>query len=463
MSDTCLDKSWRGDPSYHRRHHIRSVKRARRIAFHNKNIERFLDVGCNEGLVSEYLLKSGKVKKAVGVELSDASLSSSLNKCPDFTLLKGDIVDLEFEDQFDCIFYGAVHHHIVREHGFHTALSVFKKLVAVCKGKIYFETGQLTEGSRWLWQRKLNALFSNDEEHFNCLLRAIEPSLSGVKVVGRFRIHGIRRYLLELTVNRAELEISGLDYFLPEEVANIEPLRKKDNDAKSLASMPERPEYFGPTFGRLDTGAGELFLKYRPEMEHVDYMEYLVGRSVSADWALKPLGYSAHGIVFPWFQGTSIFEALEFNGVNYKSIEKQLDKIVEEVFNLTVDTPASLFFESNQNIVVDIVDFNGSNFLYDSKSGLLKVCDFEVFSSSNRARNLRTFSSIYFRLRSYRKATSLAFRALKLGIIGLRSSSDPFEVRVLRRTPSIWSWLFVKGRSRLERIVCGIFPFFKEM
>jgi len=452
---------WNGDAGYHSRHYKRSISRAERIACHIRLANRFLDVGCNEGVVSEYLLKSGKVKKAVGVELSDVEPSLWLRKNNDFELIKNDIQNITFDESFDCVFYGAVHHHLVRESGIVTALEVFKKIASVCTGKIYFETGQLTEGSRWKWQREINNYFSSDEEHIWYLLQSIEPILTGFKVVGKYFIHGVPRYLCEISVdgNRDDLSLKS-EYFFDQN-------KKKASDLcdaigkTDLLLIDYMKSDIKPTFRKISYLGKSFFIKKRYLLPHVDFLEYKIGSSVEYDWAVSPVLYTEKGIIFPWIDGIPLSKVNKLSPDLTICLQRQLDLIVKNVFTKTIKLPPSLLYAPVEASLAAIVDFNINNFIVNGDR--IRVVDFEYHSSNTIARNYVNFSRAYFKLGAFMKGVVFLSRGLvKEGVFSFKSIFFPFEIRALKRRPSLFWWVFIKMRNLFDRFLIKMLPFYSE-
>lgn len=455
-------EGWVGDSNYHRRHHSRSEKRAERIACHLSCASNFLDVGCNEGLVSEYLLRTGKVEKATGIELSDAKLSKWLSESDSFEFIKGDVENIVLEEKYDCIFYGAVHHHIVRESGFPAAINVFKKLAYSCADKIYFETGQLAEGGRWQWQREIYKNFSNDEEHFWFLLQSIEPILKNFKVIGRFYIHGVRRYLCEISVEDrgVEEEESCIDFEFSS-IKNQEDFIKNPNIENGLDANDKAINNLDPFFRKIKTNEGSFFVKQRMASPHVDFLEYKIGRQIDFEWFVRPLGLSSSGIVFPWVDAMPLMKAKGIEKYKRKKLIDQLDTILEDAKSKKVELVRSLLIGRKNSRMFDVVDFNVRNFLFDGDN--LFVVDVEYFSDGNSSRNILHFSKLYFRLGAFTKSAKLAFLGSGIRVLlSIKSFFFPFEIRVLRRSPSLISWSVARIRWVGGVALIRIFPSLAE-
>ena len=105
------------DSTYHSRHSKRTLARAERIASHIAAPGRLLDVGCNNGITSAYMLDAGKAREVTGIELHAETVERALREHEAFTLLEGNVVELDLGGQYDHVIYGAVHHHILNLFG----------------------------------------------------------------------------------------------------------------------------------------------------------------------------------------------------------------------------------------------------------------------------------------------------------------------------------------------------------
>lgn len=451
---------WSGDSNYHRRHCRRSLKRAERIGCHLVRANTLLDVGCNEGLVSEYLLRMGKADFVTGIEMSDAKLSNWLKESAHFELINASVEDVAFERRYDCIFYGAVHHHIVRESGITTAVKIFQKLAHACDDRMFFETGQLGEGGRWEWQRALAKYFSNDEEHFWYLLRSVEPILKSFKVIGQYYIHGVPRYLCEISFKSQGDETKDFDFSVGG-FDEIQRFRRMDGSKAFKLESDRQADSLSPTFKRLEQSGQYIFTKQRPLLPHVDLTEYQIGSQLDFSWAVRPLGYSDAGIVFPWVEGKAIAKEKGFSGSLQRQLIAQLDTIMRDAKRRRVDLQPSLLVGCKRRSTFDVIDFNINNYLLVGEE--LKVVDFEFFSDVTRSRNYINFANVYYRL----GARVPACKYYSYGLLGMLAESAgnsirPFEVRVVRRSPSLLSWLHTLIRSRTGRLLIRLFPFLSE-
>lgn len=456
---------WSGDSGYHGRHKRRSLKRAQTIASHIGYSRKFLDVGCNQGLTTSYLLNIGKIGQATGVEIAEDAVSQDLLSRKNFRLLTGDVCDIEIDDIFDCVFYGAVHHHIVRERGLGAAIEVFKKVVKSCDGVLFFETGQLTEGGRWLWQKELNRYFSSDEEHIYYLLRSIEKSLVDFHVIGRFQIHGVRRYLYKIYIDNKRVEDSP-----SRNEVDFEELILKKSFSRTFGSSEQQLEESqdlisdtGVKLAEAQLGEERIFLKTRFRSPHIDLQEYELGSQMNFEWAVRPRQITDQGIIFPWIDGDKI-GGIEFDAkIDRKKLISQLDRIRLDISNKDIELSPSLFCPHLRGKAIDIFDFNVNNFLVTKDSGELRVVDFEFHSTSACSRNLLNFAKLYCLLGSYRVGLKLYLKGSLLEVGKLLSSQLlSFRGRVILRRPALFSVLGTILRSKIGKLVVKVFPFLAE-
>lgn len=460
-----VEDRWAGDAGYHGRHKKRSIRRAKRIASHITYSQNFLDVGCNQGLTTSYLLKNGKIAKATGVELAEDAVLSSLISNSNFNLITGDITELEIEGVYDCVFYGAVHHHIVREKGLGAAVGVFQKLVKACNGVLFFETGQLTEGGRWLWQNKLREYFSSDEEHIHYLLRSIEPYLVDFHVIGRFQIHGVWRYLLKLYITND----NGGNCYKYSDLDNFE-LTISRSFSRSFGSKHQRliesdrlASDTGVQLAEATLNDERFFLKKRFRAPHIDTEEYFLSSQVDFDWAVKPVCITEKGILFPWIDGENIKSHVFSSKPDRLRVLEQLNIIWDDVSRKDVNLFSSIFCPSCVAKAIDVFDFNANNFLVVGDSSKLVVVDFEFHSGSSYSRNLLNFSRLYLHLGCYSLSARFFVKGYLIELLKLfQAQYSSFRTRVIQRQPSFVSLAVTVFRSRFDKMLLKLFPSLSE-
>lgn len=82
--------------------HSRRIKEVLKIIPANK--EKYLDLGCNGGLLTKKIADLCQAREVWGIDVSENSIKYSQEKYPDFHFKKADAVNLSFEaDYFDLI------------------------------------------------------------------------------------------------------------------------------------------------------------------------------------------------------------------------------------------------------------------------------------------------------------------------------------------------------------------------
>jgi len=452
------------DAGYHSRHSSRTLQRAARIAGNIDVGSTILDVGCNEGLTSRYLLESDRSATVTGVELYRTTVQPSVLDDPRFELLEGNIVDLELDRMYDYVIYGAVHHHVLAHNGISVAIETLRKLVAHCNRCLFFETGQLTEGGRWAWQRVMRRYFSTDEEHIHYLLRSIEKQLAGFEVIGRFPIHGVRRAYLRIDIRPDSTnERSATRPATIGEDADGPYGREFGSDGPSFrkigtSSRDDSPNHFwiAPAGGR-----NRKFLKQYRHHPIAAKSEWEIGRQIDADWAVLPESYSAadNMIVSPYLEDASPLSSFGKLPLDLRRrLAAQAIEIFQDAARIEVDTPAGLLMGSRGRArLIDVIDLNENNLLVIDQSGVetVRVIDFEKHGEENASRNRMHLGRILLSLR-VRQAYALACYCA--GWIGVswqlvRALSWPLAERITARQPSLLSSSIVAIRSLTGRIL----------
>lgn len=456
-------KNERGDSKYHQRHNRRSLKRAQCISRHIDDGDKILDVGCNKGVISEYLLKKNNPKLVKGIEISESQVSKSLRDNDKFSLSRADICHSKIEDTYDSIVYGAVHHHIVRENGLGKSIEVLQKLTEKCEKQIFFETGELKEGGRWQWQRAIRNHFRTDEEHIYFLLNSIRPHIDDIEVIGSFFIHGFPRSLLRITLKpisqrkelkektRAPEAASALDHFVS----------KKTNKTKSIKLRMENGfiEFY------RDYQEKPFFYKRRPLFPWVSEDEFLISSQINTPWAIKPNSKLDDGTLkFPFIEGLSIYEVPT---KNKKAVAKKILNIHRQAKEISVKAPKSfLDRELEEKELYNCIDLNPNNFIivYQDDVPSIYVCDLEPQPNRqrwknkvNKARALRILQESKLEMTvSYIEGACLFMAQSLMGQFKSR------KARFMASQPSFLSIVITEITSFLGLMITKIFPVFSE-
>lgn len=455
------------DSTYHARHSGRSLRRAERIAANIEKPGSVLDVGCNNGITSRYLLDQGKAKRATGIELLRDTVDADLCDDDRFSLIEGNIVDIDLPQHYDVIVYGAVHHHILNFNGLSTAVQTLQKLAGHCNDRLFFETGQIGEGGRWGWQRATRHLFRTDEEHFCYLLKCIEHQVRDFSVIGKFWIHGIRRSYLRIDLKpRAERELAPLP--IP-----ITPLTDDDEGPmfrsfgshgqklSKSAGAAESPTAFWITNAADDT---RLFVKQYLHQPAAAEIEWTIAEAVPGRWAVKPVATTAlpGSLVFPYLgEARRLSDLAGAPRPERLSVVRQLRQIFAESTSIRPSLPPRTMLRASAGAdVSQLCDLNPNNVLIETRgdSVVVRIIDFEQQGTHYRYRNRMHLASMLNTLRCNRLAALGHWLCGMTGGIAwlMRAQLLPIEARIKLRQPSLASVVVAEFRSRSGRLVSAI-------
>ena len=452
------------DATYHVRHTGRSLRRAERIAANIESPGHVLDVGCNNGITSRYLLEQGKALQATGIELKASTVDADLRAESKFELIEGNIVNLDLPERYDVCVYGAVHHHIMNFNGLSAAVATLQKLVAHTGQQLFFETGQVGEGGRWDWQRAIRRYFRTDEEHFCYLLQSIEEHIRDIAVIGKFWIHGIRRSYIRIDLKPFG-ERSG--DAIPADVIPVgeEPLgplyRSFGSGSPALsatADASDSPTEFWISAG--DAGERFFFKKHRHRPATAAH-EWRIATAVTPGWAVRPVGAGPMpgSLAFPYIASTeSLADVAGESLENRSDVARQLLAVFSDARQIKVPALTRQLLATDDLASLDqLCDLNRNNVLIERVEGMprVRVIDFEQHGTHYRYRNRMHLASMLFTLKCHRvKAAWLWVSGAATGFHWLcRAQWWPFVERVRRRQPSAAS-LFVAGiRSMSGRIL----------
>ncbi|WP_045858185.1 class I SAM-dependent methyltransferase [Teredinibacter purpureus] len=460
------NSSWQGDKHYHSRHYQRSLKRAERIGAHIHQSNHFLDVGCNQGITTSYLLNQNKITKATGIELAQGATSEALLSNSQFDLIIGDICSQELHQQYDTIFYGAVHHHIVRENGLGSAIDAFQNLARHCDGQMFFETGELSEGSRWEWQRRINQYFQTDEEHLHYLFNSIEPILSDIEIIGKFYIHGTWRWLIKLSIQGSNWEPKNSSTPLPLTAQHIKSFgRSFGSKNQNIADDQHLISDSGVELKLYATDAKEFFVKKRFRTPHLDIREYEIGSQLKYDWAVIPTGLCEEGIVFPYIRATTMSVWQPKHKKDYKNLAQQLRNIWGDAKKTTINLRLTAFNDRSQANLLDIIDINLSNMLvnHDEENPLLKIVDFEFHSTNCLWKNRLNFGNAFFQVKAYKIGAAFYCAGIyETSKMLFKAQFHSAEWRIKHRQPSFALAVSSKTRAIIEKVILKFIPYLNE-
>lgn len=455
------------DASYHTRHTGRSLRRAERIAANIGSPGHVLDVGCNNGITSRFLLDSGKATRATGIELHSSTVDADVLADDRFTLIEGNIVDLELPARYDICVYGAVHHHILNFNGLSAAVATLQKLAQNCERQIFIETGQVGEGGRWDWQHAIRRYFRTDEEHLCYLLQTIEQHVCDVSLIGKFWIHGIRRSYIRVD------------------------LRPRDERAAAVVPGPvipcggdvEGPLYrnFGSRTPALSAAAGgsdsptafwisgrddgdRFFFKQHRHRPMAAEVEWRIAGAVTPEWAVKPVGAGPMPatLAFPYLASARpLADFADAPGADRQDLAQQMLAIFTDAGRIRVPAIVRpLLGTDGARPLDELCDLNRNNFLveYRAAKPRVRVIDFEQHGTHYRYRNRMHLAAMLFVLRRHRvRAAWFWLSGAALGVLWLcRAQCWPVEKRLRRHQPSLASLLVAETRSLSGRMLRGL-------
>ena len=450
-----------GDAFYDQRHSKRNQSRVETIIEHCVSGERALDIGCNAGYFSGALLSRSVVKKVDAIEFDANTVNPRLKNDTNFFLFEGDATNFKFKYKYDIIVYGAVHHHILGHHGFNAAMTFWNELVDHTESLIFLETGQIGEGSRWYWQRALRSIYDSDERYVGELLSAMGPRFKSVSVIGRYGIHGVRRWLLKI-------ELWPQDRVSPIQTNQFGELHNEQLFWRTIGSSSqqlipdsdkEKHQIFeGVEFrsGKMTDGREVFCKKYIAHKKQL--AEYSIGQQIQDPRFIAAYGISEHyGLVFPFIEGATLSQKMRTKIGDPHELKRQLLSLYEfaKQKTITLDFPGEKTFK-----LLDVIDIHPANLLLESKTGNLLVLDLEFYSTKNESRNRynmmrtilrngpRNLSSII----SYLLAATAYFFDL------IKSSFLPAQIRIQSRVENIFYRPYVALREIFDRAAKIIIP-----
>jgi len=444
------------DSLYHSRHGRRSLLKAKTILSRiDSTSGTFLDVGCNQGVVSMELMSKLKGFDFTGIELQEGTLNKVLKDDPRFQLIEADVGKFSPINSYDYIFYGAVHHHIVRDYGFNRAAEVFFWLCAITNEKLFFETGHLTEGARWRWQECIAERFSSDEEHVHFLISLIQDRLVEFNVVASYKIHGVKRWLIEFvfdgTVQEPRFELYPT-------------VRSNGRENQVLGSRNELSNY-AVEVEYLKSGG--VFHKRYLFSREAARLEYMIGNGLHYDWAVSPIrqGENEYVIEFPLIEGVSLKDLCEGTRVT-KAIAAEIVAISRQlsVAIIPSEVAVKIGLHSRECNYLKVIDFNINNIIIDNQ-GRVKVVDFAFFKRDSKYRNYKNLHEIFLSLkaRPVRRKLYLFLYFFHVNFLLVQNIFYRPERRVLQGLPSYASLLIIKVRNVVDRLLVKFFPSYREM
>lgn len=436
------------DSRYHARHAERAIKKAKLIAARIEKGSSLVDIGCNAGLISKYLMQNGNASNITGVELDQSILDPYLKNHPNFRLIEQEIQEVEFSRNYDSGIYFSVHHHIVAHHGIDVAIRTLRNIATHCRNRLLFETGKISEGSYWPWQAELRRHFRFDEEHYCYLFRCLEDLVEDFEIIGYNRIHGIRREIFELQI-RPETDCERLNSQLQRHYHPNDIYRAGDPEILDIG-------HFTKTARIHNAGGTAFFKKSHTGNPLASYREHLISSSIPADWAVSSLGLTSDGgVLFPFIETieSDLASPKKLESSEAHALAKQLKSIQKCLMARSISLREPFGHRSVDRIIYVICDFNPSNFLLvrtESDEYRILVVDFAYQSPSYEWKNdfniARALENLGERplFRSYLRLRGLTRLFAKL--LGHQLLSR--KRRIINRFPSLFGAVFTELTNR---------------
>lgn len=241
MANTTHKDLVTSDPSYDKRHFRRNRKKVELISRNIENpVESILDIGCNRGYLIKAMLDRKICSSGAGVEIDRRTLDPCLFENTNFALSESDFADYQFTQDFEIVFYLAVHHHIFAKYGANKAMEKWSSIINHCQKTIFFETGQLAERGNYYWKEALARHYPTDLAYFKDLLRQVGPRLKSVSLAGQLSIHGIRRSLIKIDLQ----PLDSIPQPVENEVTHVPPAVLSDKVLTEFAlSVTAKPRW----------------------------------------------------------------------------------------------------------------------------------------------------------------------------------------------------------------------------
>jgi len=447
-----MKKETASDSTYHVRHSARSLRRAKCVAEHIEPGATVLDVGCNNGITSQYLIDKSIATHVTGVELLATTVSESLKQDSRFTLIEGNIAELEIKKRFDACIYGAVHHHILNFYGLSAAVATLQMLAEQCDRYLFFETGQISEGGRWSWQSAIRQNFRTDEEHFFYLLRSIEHLIDDFSIIGKFWIHGARRWYLRLDMKSEAGRASAMSPVVVRSLPEIIDgpyVRSRGSKNQILSRTDDVKNSQSPTVFSIATepDGSRSFVKTYLHHPSAAAVEYQIGQEITESWAVKAtaLTDTTGMLVFPYIDKARSVRSFSTAARSTRQlIAHQVLRIFDDARQTAITLPRRLLLPTKAGLtLVDVCDLNQNNFLITDgdQRYTIRVIDFEQQSADYSYRNRLHLARLLWILRQNRlRAMTEFLLGLAGGLINmLKYQTKSAATRIRDRQPSLTS------------------------
>ena len=207
-----------------------------------------------------------------------------------------------------------------------------------------------------------------------------------------------------------------------------------------------------------------LFIKKHLHLPISNKLEYLIGKQLRFNWAVRPLGMTKEGgIVFPFVDGTPAENYTPKNRHEREVISNEIIDIAHQLSTCKIILPQCRLLPTNEPIsLANLIDFNPNNILIDHKSGgsELRLIDFEAHSNHNSWRNKIHLGKMLFKLGTH---PMLAIKEYVTGYIqgAYHLATYQFasvETRISNRQPSLASLIVAFFRSHIGNLISHFLP-----
>jgi SAM-dependent methyltransferase len=431
------------DRNYQQRHERRTGRKARLLARHIEPGCSLVDIGCNTGAISNYLLTAGRASKGTGLELNASIVLPQLRSNAKFCLIQDAIQNCPLKETYDVALYLAVSHHVFANFGPHAATSALRHIVEHCRHALFFEVGKISEGSAWPWQQAIRRIFRTDEAHLCFLFEAIEHAIGKIELIGFNPIHGTRREIWKISLKPFSERKE------PSEKYRVVPLGLECDASLLKVRTNLRTSLTESAIFVTAEGQGYL-LKQHINRPFATYREYAISRAVGKSWVVPSLGYTSDAkyIAFPFYENALDLE--QCSKLRYdlrRALARRILMIFRELRDTRVDYPRPLepqFIDSGT--IFEICDLNPSNFIFrETPEGGVDalLVDLAFQAPGYGWKNERNLAQILLALGQFRVRAAVHL-ALAIGRSLLKLARVQFiskKQRVQRRFPSLLSFL----------------------
>lgn len=413
------------DFTYSKRYVKRNNKKTKVILNNLVKLENFLDIGCNQGYVSKSILEKGLAIKGCGIELNRNVIDKWLLSSKNFQLFEGDVMDFQFDKNYDLIIFNSLHHHIFGKFGKIKSWILWNKIIDHCGKVLIFETGNINEKGDYYWKNKIKKYFNNQEEYINELLKAIGPRLKKVEIIASLKIHGVKRPIYKILLHplKSKFDIKNNlfniygDYYKSYNEwelikcfnRTIGRKNQKLIDVEESNNYYSSQIYYGVKFFLLKNkrSGKRAFGKKIIDDPIKQIREFYINSNINNTRITKIFEVNdTYGLIFSFKPWEKLGNVDFLNVGNKKQFEKEIILFFKDIKTIFINTD---FFDIEPKIfkqrrsLYKIVDFHPNNFLLQIENNNIKnwtVVDMEYFSNNNTLRNKMHLKSILKQLKT---------------------------------------------------------------